>query len=194
MRLSDVWFTALSENESGQMITVYGRDELNEFTESGKFKERVEITWKYEGDGRGLPSDDLGEKMEAVEEALRKAMEKKDKLAILTGVYTGGGEKVWVFYTRTVRVFGERLNEALAPFELLPISIYTEMDPDWEEYKDMYEMKEWGWIEILCFEFGVKGIFLIEIPSFSRHGSLAIKANESKRGARTSCHHRFLTR
>ena len=87
MRLSDVWFTALSENESGQMITVYGRDELNEFTESGKFKERVEITWKYEGDGRGLPSDDLGEKMEAVEEALRKAMEKKDKLAILTGVY-----------------------------------------------------------------------------------------------------------
>ena len=110
MRLSDVWFTALSENESGQMITVYGRDELNEFTESGKFKERVEITWKYEGDGRGLPCDDLGEKMEAVEEALRKAMEKKDKLAILTGVYTGGGEKVWVFYTRTVRVFGERLN------------------------------------------------------------------------------------
>lgn len=144
MRLSDVWFTALSENESGQMITVYGRDELNEFTESGKFKESVEITWKYEGDGRGLPSDDLGEKMEAVEEALRKAMEKKDKLAILTGVYTGGGEKVWVFYTRTVRVFGERLNEALAPFELLPISIYTEMDPDWEEYKDMYEMKEWA--------------------------------------------------
>ena len=47
-------------------------------------------------------------------------------------------------YTRTVRVFGERLNEALAPFELLPISIYTEMDPDWEEYKDMYEMKEWA--------------------------------------------------
>ena len=109
-----------------------------------QIKERVEITWKYEGDGRGLPSDDLGEKMEAVEEALRKAMEKKDKLAILTGVYTGGGEKVWVFYTRTVRVFGERLNEALAPFELLPISIYTEMDPDWEEYKDMYEMKEWA--------------------------------------------------
>ena len=108
------------------------------------YKRQVEITWKYEGDGRGLPSDDLGEKMEAVEEALRKAMEKKDKLAILTGVYTGGGEKVWVFYTRTVRVFGERLNEALAPFELLPISIYTEMDPDWEEYKDMYEMKEWA--------------------------------------------------
>lgn len=143
MRLSDVWFTALSEDETGNMITIYGRDELNEFIESGKFKERVEITWKYEGDEKGLPADSLGEKMEAVEETLRKAME-KDKLSILTSVYTGAGEKVWVFYTRTVRVFGERLNEALAAFELLPISIYTEVDPDWEEYKDMYEMKEWA--------------------------------------------------
>lgn len=55
----------------------------------------------------------LAEKMEAVEEALRKADGKERQAAILTGVYTGGGEKVWVFYTRTVRVFGERLNEAL---------------------------------------------------------------------------------
>ena len=36
----------------------------------------------------------------------------------------------------------------------------------------------------------MNGIFLIEMPSFSRHGSLAIKANERKRGARTSCHNR----
>ena len=42
--------------------------------------------------------------------------------------------------------------------------------------------------------YAMNGIFLIEIPSFSRHGSLAIKANERKRGARTSCHNRFLTR
>ena len=143
MRLSDVWFTALSENESGQLVTVYGRDELKEFMECGKLKERVEITWKYEGDEKGLPSDALSEQMENVELALRKAME-KDKLAILTSVYTGGGEKIWVFYTRTTRVFGERLNEALAAFDLLPISIYTELDPAWEEYKDMYEMKEWA--------------------------------------------------
>lgn len=143
MRLSDVWFTALSENESGQLVSVYGRDELNEFMECGKLKERVEITWKYEGDEKGLPSDALSEQMESVETALRKAIE-KDKLGILTSVYTGGGEKIWVFYTRTVRVFGERLNEALASFDLLPISIYTELDPDWEEYKDMYEMKEWA--------------------------------------------------
>ena len=30
MRLSNEWFTALSENESGQLVTVSGRDELTE--------------------------------------------------------------------------------------------------------------------------------------------------------------------
>lgn len=143
MRLSNEWFTALSEDESGSLVAVSGRDELTEFVQSGKFKERVEITWKYEGDEKGMPSEELAEQMENVQETLKKAME-KNKLSILTGVYTGGGEKVWVFYTRTVRVFGERLNEALASFELLPISIYTEVDPEWEEYLDMYEMKQWA--------------------------------------------------
>ncbi|MCD7937340.1 MAG: DUF695 domain-containing protein [Tannerellaceae bacterium] len=143
MRLSNEWFTALSESENGELVTVMGRDSLGEFIQSGKLKERVEITWKYEANEKGMPTDEVAEQMETVEETLRKAME-KDKLAILTSVYTGEGEKVWVYYTRTVRVFGERLNEALASFELLPISIYTEVDPDWEEYKDMYEMKQWA--------------------------------------------------
>ena len=141
MRLSKEWFTALSEDEKGQLVTVCGREELTEFVKSGKFKERVEISWKFEGDEKGMPSDELAGKMESVQEAMAKAME-KDKLAILTGVYTGGGEKTWIFYTRTVRVFGERLNEALESFELLPIEIYTEVDPEWDEYLDMYEMKQ----------------------------------------------------
>jgi hypothetical protein len=126
------------------MVTVCGRDELDEFVRSGKFKERVEITWKYTPESKGMPSDREAEVMENVQETLRKAME-KDKLAILTAVYTGGGEKVWIYYTRTARVFGERLNDALVPgFEMLPISIYTELDPEWEEYIDMYGMKEWA--------------------------------------------------
>lgn len=143
MKLSDKWFTALSENEKGDLITIYGREELEGFVTSGKFKERVEVTWKYTPDTKGLPSDNEAELMENVEIALRKVME-KDKLAILSSVYTGGGERIWVFYTRTSRVFGEKLNDALKDFELLPISLYVEIDPEWEEYKDMYGMKEWS--------------------------------------------------
>ena len=81
MKLSNEWFTALSEDEAGHLVTVSGRDELTEFIQSGKFKERAEITWKYEGDDKGMPEDELAEKMETVQETLRKAME-KDKLSI----------------------------------------------------------------------------------------------------------------
>ncbi len=143
MKLSDKWFVAFSSNDNGDMVTIKGRDELAEFIQCGKLKERVEITWKYRPAVQDLPSEEEAELMETVENALRKVME-KDKLAIMTAVYTGGGEKVWVFYTRTVRVFGERLNEALSTFDLLPITIYTELDPEWEEYQDMYEMKAWA--------------------------------------------------
>lgn len=143
MRLSDNWFTAFSEDEEGRLISIYGRDELSEFMACGKLKERVEITWPYEGDAHAMPTDGVAERMEVFETTVRKAME-KDKLAILTAVYTGGNARVWVFYTRTVRVFGERLNEALASHEAYPISIYTELDPEWEEYQDMYEMKQWA--------------------------------------------------
>ena len=56
-------------------------------------------------------------------------------------VYTGAGERTWVFYTRNVPAFGQMLNDALADFERLPLSIYTEKDLEWAEYQEMYESK-----------------------------------------------------
>ncbi len=141
MRLTDDWFTALSEDEDGNMIYINGRDNIMDFIKSGKFKERVEITWPYQADSKGLPSADLAKLMEEVQLTLQKAME-KDKLSIMTGTYVGNGERVLVFITRNIPAFGERLNLALKDFDLLPITIYTEKDPENEEYLDMYQMKE----------------------------------------------------
>ena len=53
--------------------------------QSGKFKERVEITWKYEADSKGMPNATTGKLMEEVQTVLKQAME-KDKLAIFTGI------------------------------------------------------------------------------------------------------------
>lgn len=83
MVLTDNWFTALSENEDGSITFISGRSGIDEFIKSGKMKQRVEVTWKYEADAKGMPANDKeAQIMEAVEERLRKAME-KDKLAIL---------------------------------------------------------------------------------------------------------------
>ena len=130
----------MAETDNEMPIFVSGRDNIDEFRLSGKFKERVEIYWKYESIHNGMPSDSDGELMEKVIDALRNAVE-KDKLAILTGIYTGNNERTMVFYTRTSRVFGERLNEALANLPQLPITLYVEIDSDWNEYLEMCEIK-----------------------------------------------------
>ena len=140
MKLTDNWFSTMAETDNEMPIFVSGRDDLDEFRLSGKFKERVEIYWKYDSSHNGMPSDTEGELMEKVVDALRSAVE-KDKLAILTGIYTGNNERTMVFYTRTSRVFGERLNESLANLPQLPITLYVEIDPDWNEYLEMCEIK-----------------------------------------------------
>lgn len=137
MKLSDEWFTAVAESEVGNdTIFVSGRCNIDEFIKSGKFKERAEVTWSYQADAKGMPDDEVAQRMEEVQLVLKRAME-KNKLAILTGVYTGAGERNMVFYTRNIPAFGTTLNEALAAFELLPLTIYTEKDPDWNEYCEM---------------------------------------------------------
>ena len=92
MKLTDNWFSTMAEADNEMPIFVSGRDNLDEFRLSGKFKERVEIYWKYESIHNGMPSDSEGELMEQVIDTLRKAVE-KDKLAILTGIYTGNNER-----------------------------------------------------------------------------------------------------
>ncbi|MCD8287416.1 MAG: DUF695 domain-containing protein [Porphyromonadaceae bacterium] len=141
MRLTNHWFTAITESDSGAMIIVCGRDKVEAFRASGKLANRVEITWEYAPGNNGMPTEEEARRMEKPQEALQQVME-KDKLAILTGIYTGDGMRTWIFYTRHVPTFGERLNEALTPFEQLPIKIYTEKDPEWKEYSEMYSVRD----------------------------------------------------
>ena len=141
MKLTDEWFTAIAESEVGNdTIFVSGRCDIDEFIQSGKFRERAEVTWRYQPDAKGMPAEDVAQLMEEVMAVLKRAME-KNKLAILTGVYTGVGERNMIFYTRNIPAFGNTLNEALASFELLPLSIYTEKDPEWSEYAEMCQLR-----------------------------------------------------
>lgn len=140
MKLTNDWFSAIAENNEGETIFIAGRDHLQEFRESGKFKQRVEITWPYAPDAKGMPTDQEAELMEQVQVALQKEVE-KNKLAILTSLYTGAGERIFVFYTRTSVAFGQSLNQALSTFDILPITLYVEQDEQWSEYMEMIENK-----------------------------------------------------
>ena len=69
------------------------------------------------------------------------ALWRRTSVAILTGNYTGGGQKDWTFYTRHLPSFGERLNECLAPYPMLPLEIHCEEDPDWSDYHEMLALE-----------------------------------------------------
>lgn len=135
------WWTSPTESENGRLIMVTGRRDVDKFRNNSRFNIRVEISWKYDGDASGMPNYETSTLMEQVQEAL-DAEFKKDPIAILTGIYTGDNERNWVFYTLNTHIFGRKLNEALVNFELLPITIYCENDPDWNEYQEMKELSE----------------------------------------------------
>lgn len=143
MQLSDNWFSTIAEADNGFPIFIAGRDDIDAFRLSGKFPERVEIYWTYQPDYNAMPSEADGLLMEQVQTVLKRAIE-KDKLGILTGVYTGNMERTLVFYVRTSVVFGQRLNEALSDFEMLPITLYVEKDTAWNEYLEMCEIKPYA--------------------------------------------------
>ena len=138
MKLNEKWFTAITENQDNKITIITGRDNLIPFLQSGKYKEYVQITWKYEGN---MPDDQLAEQMETMQENLRKNVE-TDKLAILAAIYTEPGERNWIYYTRTVPIFCQRMNEALSQYPSYPIQISATHDPQWEEYLEIYEMKD----------------------------------------------------
>lgn len=74
--------------------------------------------------------------MEEVTDVLQDCFD-RDPVAVLTGIYTGDGQRNWVFYTRSLHIFQRKFNEALAPFPALPLEFEAEEDPDWQEYREM---------------------------------------------------------
>jgi hypothetical protein len=133
------WWTSPTESERGELIMVTGRRDIEKFRNNPRFTIRVDITWHYAD--AGMPDDKTAELMGHVTDALNAAFD-KDPVAVLTGIYTGAGERNWVFYTLSTNIFGRKLNESLAELPLLPLEISAENDAEWQEYDEMREISE----------------------------------------------------
>lgn len=141
LKFSSEWWTSPTESENGNLIIVTGRADMDNVRETGKFVERVEVTWKYEPEENGMPDFKTSTMMEEITDALNAEFD-KDPMAVMTGIYTGDGERNWVFYTMSPHIFGRKFNEIMAAYEVLPITLYVEKDPDWAEYDEMRELSE----------------------------------------------------
>ena len=95
---NETLWTAPTESESGKLILVTGRKDVEKFRSNPRFNIRVEVTWKYEGDATGMPDKPTSTLMEEVQEVLQKEF-RKDSVAVLTGIFTGDNQRDWIFYT-----------------------------------------------------------------------------------------------
>lgn len=138
LKISDDWWTAPAEGETGNLILVTGRRGMEPVKATGLYRYRIEVTWRYEGDEKALPRYADSKLMEEVTDALIASFD-RDPVAVLTGIYTGDGQRNWVFYTRSLHIFKRKFNETLAPFDEMPLEFVAEEDPDWEEYQEMCE-------------------------------------------------------
>lgn len=137
LKIIEDWWTAPSEDSEGRTVLVTGRRALDNVIATGRYRYRIEMTWLYEPDAAGMPSLDTSRTMETVTDALQDSL-RRDPVAVMTGIYTGAGERNWVFYAVTLKSFQAMLNKALSAIEeLLPLTFHAEEDPDWEEYREM---------------------------------------------------------
>lgn len=120
---------------------VTGRADVRKFRDNPKFSIRVDITLPYDSKPDGMPTDAAAITLETVLENIRAELD-KDPVAILTGIYTGDGERNMVFYTLSTYIFNKKLNSALAALPLLPLQITAENDPTWAEYTEMRSLSE----------------------------------------------------
>lgn len=139
--MSGEWVSGPATSDDGRTVIVTGRLDVDKFRSNRRFAVRVEVTWPYSGfesDVMGMPDKATSTLMEQVTDALADAF-RRDPVAVMTGIYTGAGERNWVFYTASTNIFGRKLNEALESFPLLPLKVYCENDPGWAEYDEMSE-------------------------------------------------------
>lgn len=133
----DEWFTFPATDDNGHTIIVTGRVDVDKYRSRERNSIRVEVTLPYTPEGDlGFPGEKDAEMLEKITDAFEEGLKGKNT-ALLTGIYTGAGERNWVFYTFSTDVFGTFLNRTLASFPLLPLKIYAENDPDWAEYDEM---------------------------------------------------------
>lgn len=138
MKYTDKWWSYPAEGESGKTVIVTGRDCIDEYRESGKYIYRIDVSWNYHALADGMPEEDEAKLMEEVTDALIDAF-KKDRVAVMTGIYTGDGKRDWVFYTKNLKIFSVVINKALEDLPTIPIVVDAEEDSAWEEYLHMRE-------------------------------------------------------
>jgi uncharacterized protein DUF695 len=128
---ADLWTVAEFGHPLGPAIIRFRRPVLGP---SGveDYRRLVTVVWAYAAEGTGaMPDLATSNEMERFEKHLCEAVQ-HDAHAVLTAVLTFDGARQWVWYTRDVTEFGQRLSVIPDYYgEPYPIELTTNEDPTW---------------------------------------------------------------
>jgi hypothetical protein len=137
----DTWTMAEGES-SGTPFFLRFRPHLQDFINTQQYTKRLIILWNYTSEDDYLfPTPEDADMMAEVEEKLIEKLE-EEALTVLAFVYTGQDRREWHWYTTDVAAAQAQLNEALTPFDQLPLELTVEVDADWEQYLSILESME----------------------------------------------------
>ena len=80
-----------------------------------------------------MPDSEDSASMEVFENRLVESLE-ADMSGILTSVITTNGYREWVFYSKSVESFSEKLHNMPQQKEPYPIDIQADSDPGWNYF------------------------------------------------------------
>lgn len=124
------WATATGERDGKPIVYRY-IEKLPPGFKTESQPELIQIVWRYSDGENGMPGAESNERQIRFEDLLEPL---QSSLATLALVWTGAGEKSWVYYTSDTDPFMRRLNELLAGEERFPIEIEFQADKEWSLY------------------------------------------------------------
>jgi Family of unknown function (DUF695) len=130
----DTWSLAQSFEEGAPVIWKMPLDPSPEVR--SRFPWLTVISWKYNGENDGMPSERENQKMMALEHALQSGLE-AEAVAMQFATRTGNGLKELRYYSAEQNAFIGRLNDVLRTHERYPIEIGFYHDPDWQEHANL---------------------------------------------------------
>lgn len=127
------WTIAEAEYD-GHPLLIRLREFPKGFPKS-KYPKLMRLFWKMsEKDENGYPTEDEFTRLATFEDRLVTAVE-HDQHSVFAGSLTRNGEKEFIFYTAGVPGFLERLTNMPQEKERYPVTIQSEVDPDWSYFE-----------------------------------------------------------
>lgn len=120
--------------KNGQPLLIRFRSEPPQGVDAAAYPFLLSATWSYQAGRAGMPDAEELERMTRFEEALESTLEGSQS-AYLMLVFTGNGNRDWLFYSRGEDDSMRRINQGLKGHPVYPVEFSVQRDPHWRAYR-----------------------------------------------------------